>query len=77
MNFISKRLLSFLGKDYLCAKIVYDTDVEENEDKAREMVSEHIRTVNTKLIKYKQIMDFELSAEEMEKTTTGKIKRHV
>ncbi len=63
-------------KDYLCAKIVYDTEVEPDIEKAREMIKEHIKTVNDKLIKYKQIMDFELTDVEMEKTTTGKIKRH-
>lgn len=65
------------GKDFLCAKIVYDTDVEENEENARKLVEEHIKAVNSKLIRYKQIMDFDLSSEEMEKTTTGKIKRHL
>lgn len=63
-------------KDYLCAKIVYDTDIEPDIEKAREQIKEHIKNVNDKLIKYKQIMDFELTDVEMEKTTTGKIKRH-
>ena len=64
-------------KDALCAKIVYDTEVEENIEKVRELVSAHIETVNSKLIRYKQIVDFELTDVEMEKTTTGKIKRHL
>ncbi len=63
-------------KDALCAKIVYDTEVEEDVNKAREMVEAHIREVNSKLIRYKQLADFELTDVEMEKTTTGKIKHH-
>ena len=64
------------GKDFLCAKIVYDPDIEPDKEKAREMVAAHIKTVNSKLIRYKQILDFDLTDVEMEKTTTGKIKRH-
>lgn len=63
-------------KDYLCAKIVYDTEIEPDFEKAKAVIEEHIKDVNSKLIKYKQIMDFELTDIEMEKTTTGKIKRH-
>ena len=62
-------------KDAICAKIVFDTDVEADENKASELVKSHIDAVNQKLIRYKQIVDFEITDVEMEKTTTGKIKR--
>lgn len=63
------------GKDCLAAKIVYDNDMEKDIEKVREMTKEHISSVNQKLIRYKQIKDFELTDVEMVKTTTGKIKR--
>ena len=42
-----------------------------------EELKKHIQKVNEKLIYYKQINDYTLSDEEMQKTTTGKIKRYV
>lgn len=64
------------GKDSLCAKIVYDKDAFNTDDDVNVVIDNHIRAVNEKLISYKQIRSVELTDEEMEKTTTGKIKRH-
>lgn len=64
------------GKDSLCAKIVYDKELYENENAVYPVAEEHIKAVNEKLVSYKQIRSFELTDVEMDKTTTGKIKRH-
>jgi len=62
------------GKDEIYAKIVYNTDFPEDEAKAK--IEAHIENVNSRLIMYKQIRAFDITDQEMEKTTTLKIKRH-
>ena len=64
------------GKDFICAKVVYDSERYKDKAEVEKLVKEKIEEVNTKLISYKQIRDFELTDVEMDKTTTGKIKRH-
>ena len=61
------------GKDCIYAKIVYNTKFEF--DKIQELVNEHIGKINKKLTSYKQIRGYDLTDQEMEKTTTLKIKR--
>lgn len=63
-------------KDSLCAKIVYDKENFTNEDEVRTLIDSHINVVNENLVSYKQIRSVEITDVEMEKTTTGKIKRH-
>ena len=63
------------GKDSLCAKIVYDKE-NFSFDEVKTLADEHIKLINEKLVSYKQIRTIELTDVEMEKTTTGKIKRH-
>lgn len=62
------------GKDCIYAKIVYNTEI--NLDKIQTLVHEHIGKINKRLVSYKQIRGYELTDQEMEKTTTLKIKRH-
>lgn len=64
------------GKDSLCAKIVYDKELYSDYNEIKALVDEHINSVNEKLVSYKQIRSIELTDVEMDKTTTGKIKRH-
>ncbi len=61
------------SKDCISAKIVYNTDFDE--EKAKEVIDSHIKTINESLIFYKQIKNVEITDKEMEKTTTLKIKR--
>lgn len=61
-------------KDYICAKIVYDSDL--NEDEIRPEIEKHINKINSDLPMYKQIKTYELTDKEMEKTSTLKIKRY-
>lgn len=63
-------------KDSIFAKIVFDSEIEPDKERAEKIIRAHIESVNSKLIRYKQISGFELTDAEMEKTTTGKIKRH-
>ena len=60
------------GKDRLFATIVYDKDYQDYEKE----ITEHMASVNEKLILYKQIKEYELTDVEFEKTTTLKIKRY-
>lgn len=60
-------------KDCIHAKIVYNTDFSKEE--AEEKINLYIEELNKKLISYKQIRTIELQENEMEKTTTLKIKR--
>jgi len=60
-------------KDCIHAKIVYNTDYEEEE--AKEKIRIFIDELNERLVNYKQIRSFEVQETEMEKTTTLKIKR--
>lgn len=61
------------GKDCIRAKIVYNTEYAL--EKIQELVHEHIKKVNRRLVSYKQIRGYDLTDQEMEKTTTLKIKR--
>ena len=61
------------GDDIKC-KIVVDTNYEGD---VKSAIENHIASVNEKLIHYKQIGNFTIQEEEMQKTTTGKIKRYV
>lgn len=63
-------------KDAIFAKIVFDSEMEPDKEKAEQLIRAHIEKVNSRLIRYKQISGIELTDEEMEKTTTGKIKRY-
>ena len=68
-----KECLVYASGDEILLKAVRDTNFEGDCDKA---IEEHIKAVNEKLIHYKQIKSYTVSDEEMEKTTTGKIKRY-
>ena len=68
-----KECLVYASGDEILLKAVRDTNFEGDCDKA---IEEHIKAVNEKLIHYKQIKSYTISDEEMEKTTTGKIKRY-
>ncbi len=61
------------GRDTITARIVYDKELSY--DEASKIIKDHIEKVNDSLIYYKQIKEWELTDEEMEKTTTKKIKR--
>lgn len=61
------------GKDCIYAKIVYNTEFDL--EKIQSLVNEHIGKINKKLVAYKQVRGYDLTDEEMEKTTTLKIKR--
>lgn len=61
------------GRDTLWAKVVYDE--KEDMESVRAAVDAHIQKMNTHLVNYKQIKGFDLTDQEMEKTTTLKIKR--
>lgn len=60
--------------DKILATIVLDTNFEGD---AKAETEKHIASVNEKLINYKQISSYNIREEEMQKTTTGKIKRYV
>ena len=61
------------GRDTITARIVYDTNLSLEE--ATKVIEEHIAKINEQLIYYKQIKEWEITDQEMEKTTTKKIKR--
>lgn len=61
------------GRDCITARIVYDTSFDP--DEAKKIIDAHIQSVNEQLIYYKQIKEYEITHQEMEKTTTKKIKR--
>lgn len=63
------------GKEQICAKIVYDEDIYNNEN-AYSCIEQEINNINKTLISYKQIKHISLSSEPMAKTTTAKIKRN-
>lgn len=68
-----KECLVHASGDEILLKAVRDTNFEGDGDSA---IEEHIKAVNEKLIYYKRIKSYTVSNEEMEKTTTGKIKRY-
>ncbi len=59
--------------DTLSAKIVYKRDLDKKD--AEEKISKHIEEINSRLVHYKRISDFEITDVEFAKTTTLKIKR--
>lgn len=59
--------------DDICCKIVVDDKFEGDRDEA---ISAHIAEVNSQLIQYKKIVRYTVQENEMDKTTTGKIKRY-
>ncbi len=65
------------GKERLCAKVVYDKDMFDSDEKAYAAIEPQIKKVNELLVDYKQIRDFHVTATAMEKTTTAKVKRNV
>ena len=63
------------GKEMLCARIVYDTSVFEDQETAEREIGQQIQNLNQSLVIYKQIKKISLTKEAMTKTTTAKIKR--
>lgn len=68
-----KECIVYGEDDKICLKAVRDDEYGEDADKA---IDEHIKNVNEMLIGYKKIKSYVILSEEMEKTTTGKIKRY-
>lgn len=69
-----KECIVYAEGDNICCKIVVDEKFEGNPE---ETIGDHIASVNEQLIQYKKINKFTIQEDEMEKTTTGKIKRYV
>ncbi len=68
-----KECIVYAEGDDICCKIVADEQFEGNRE---EVIAEHISSVNSQLIRYKQINRYTVQEVEMAKTTTGKIKRY-
>jgi len=64
------------GKETICARIGYDTDMFKTEEDARNSLEVQIHELNRSLVSYKQIKHISLTDKPMEKTTTAKIKRN-
>ena len=64
-------------KEQLCAKVVYDKDEFESDEQAYQAIEPLMKNVNEKLVDYKQIRSFHVTATALEKTTTAKVKRNV
>ena len=66
----------------LCAKIVYDTETikqtfgEKTEEQYKEEIWKQIKEINKDLPLFKHIKKIEITTEELEKTTTQKVKRY-
>ena len=66
----------------LCAKIVYDEEMiketfgEKNEEKYKEEIWKQIKEINKNLPLFKHIKKIEITTQELEKTTTQKVKRY-
>ena len=66
----------------LCAKIVYDADAikdafgEKSEGEYKEEIWKQIKEINKDLPLFKHIKKIEITTEELEKTTTQKVKRY-
>ena len=69
-----KECIIYGEKDDVVLRAVRDKTFEGNCD---EVIDNHIKAVNEMLISYKQIKRYTITDDEMEKTTTGKIKRYV
>ena len=66
----------------LCAKIVYDEETikqtfgEKTEEQYKEEIWKQIKEINKNLPLFKHIKKIEITTEELEKTTTQKVKRY-
>ena len=66
----------------LCAKIVYDEDLikdvfgEKTEEQYKEEIWKQIKEINKNLPLFKHIKKIKITTEELEKTTTQKVKRY-
>ena len=66
----------------LCAKIVYDADLikeafgEKSEEEYQEEIWKQIKEINKDLPLFKHIKKIKITTEELEKTTTQKVKRY-
>ena len=66
----------------LCAKIVYDEEMiketfgEKNEEEYKEKIWKQIKEINKNLPLFKHIKKIEITTQELEKTTTQKVKRY-
>ena len=66
----------------LCAKIVYDADTikdafgEKSEDEYKEEIWKQVKEINKDLPLFKHIKKIKITTEELEKTTTQKVKRY-
>lgn len=66
----------------LCAKIVYDEEMiketfgEKNEEEYKEEIWKQIKEINKNLPLFKHIKKIEITTQELEKTTTQKVKRY-
>lgn len=69
-----KECIVFAEGDSICCTIVSDDKFEGNIEKA---IEKHLEEVNGQLISYKKISRYTVQENEMEKTTTGKIKRYI
>ncbi len=68
-----KECVVFAEGDSIRCRIVVDNNFD-GDSKAE--IEKHIASVNENLINYKRISSFTIQEDEMEKTTTGKIKRY-
>lgn len=69
-----KECVVYAENDSIKCKIVIDKNFEGDTNAE---IEKHVESVNENLIYYKQIKNFTVQEEEMQKTTTGKIKRYV
>ena len=66
----------------LCAKIVYDEEAikqtfgEKTKEQYKEEIWKQIKEINKNLPLFKHIKKIEITTEELEKTTTQKVKRY-
>ena len=67
----------------VCAKLVYDKDTVKKaygvkgKDEIKEALWERVKEINKSMPTYKYIKEITITEEELIKTTTQKIKRHV
>ena len=74
-----KESIIFENCNKINAKIVYDVKFfkEKTNDEIYNTISENIKKENESLPLYKKINDIIITSEELERTTTGKIKRNI
>ncbi len=68
-----KECIVYAEGDTILLRAVRDENYNGDADAA---INEHVKSVNERLIYYKRINKIIITDEEMEKTTTGKIKKH-